>query len=230
MVGVGATAPQFDGSAVVDGHLVQLSWQQVHENKTLVLLFDPIEGASHLPEYLVAVSNAVTRLGEPRAKVGQLRGPERLAAVHQEHIGAADGAERLERARNLCLDVHRAGEAGRQVWRQDDRQIGHEVGSIGCHEWHNRRDGRTRRADAEARVAALTSPDVSLSEFDLGKRYLTILSENGLNVVGDFLKKLEEGGDEALLEIPGIGRKVLADLKKTLRARGYDLPKAEAAE
>jgi large subunit ribosomal protein L31 len=88
----------------------------------------------------------------------------------------------------------------------------------------------TRRADAEARVAALTSPDVSLSEFDLGKRYLTILSENGLNVVGDFLSKLEQGGDEALLEIPGIGRKVLADLKKMLRARGYDLPKAETAE
>jgi large subunit ribosomal protein L31 len=88
----------------------------------------------------------------------------------------------------------------------------------------------TRRADAEARVAALTSPDVSLSEFDVGKRYLTILSENGLNVVGDFLSKLEQGGDEALLEIPGIGRKVLADLKKLLRARGYDLPKAETAE
>lgn len=88
----------------------------------------------------------------------------------------------------------------------------------------------TRRADAEARVAALTSPDVSLSEFDIGKRYLTILSENGLNVVGDFLSKLEQGGDEALLEIPGIGRKVLADLKKMLRARGYDLPKTETAE
>ena len=46
-----------------------MSWQQVHEDKTLVLLFDPIEGAAHLPEYLVAVSNAVTRLGEPHAKV-----------------------------------------------------------------------------------------------------------------------------------------------------------------
>jgi hypothetical protein len=64
----------------------------------------------------------------------------------------------------------------------------------------------------------------------VGKRYLTILSENGLNVVGDFLSKLEQGGDEALLEIPGIGRKVLADLKKMLRARGYDLPKTETAE
>jgi peroxiredoxin (alkyl hydroperoxide reductase subunit C) len=69
MVGVGRAAPQFDGSAVVDGQLVQISWQQVHEDKTLVLLFDPIEDAAHVPEYLVAVSNAVTRMGEPHAKV-----------------------------------------------------------------------------------------------------------------------------------------------------------------
>ena len=38
MVRVGLAAPQFDGNAVVDGHLVQLSWQQMHEDKTLVLL------------------------------------------------------------------------------------------------------------------------------------------------------------------------------------------------
>jgi large subunit ribosomal protein L31 len=88
----------------------------------------------------------------------------------------------------------------------------------------------TRRAEVEARTAALTSPDVLLSEFDIGKRYLTIFSENGLNVVGDFLTKLEDGGDDAVLAIPGIGRKVLADLKKLLRARGYELPKAETAE
>ena len=45
MVVVGQAAPQFDGSGVVDGHLVQLSWQQVHEDKTLILLFDPFEGS-----------------------------------------------------------------------------------------------------------------------------------------------------------------------------------------
>ncbi len=89
----------------------------------------------------------------------------------------------------------------------------------------------TRRAEAEARTAALTSPDALISEFDIGKRYITILNENGINVVGDFIAKLEAGGDEALLEIPGIGRKVVSDLKKMLRARGYELPKApEAAE
>jgi hypothetical protein len=32
------------------------------------------------------------------------------------------------------------------------------------------------------------------------------------------------------LEIPGIGRKVLSDLKKLLRARGYDVPQAATAE
>ena len=82
----------------------------------------------------------------------------------------------------------------------------------------------TRRAEVEARIAALTSPDVPLSEFDLSKRYLTIFAESGINVVGDFINKLEEGGDEVILEIPGIGRKVLADLKKALRQRGYELP------
>jgi large subunit ribosomal protein L31 len=84
----------------------------------------------------------------------------------------------------------------------------------------------TRQREAEARVAALTSPDVAIAEFDIGKRYVTIFNENGIKIVGDFLTKLEQGGDEALLEIPGIGRKVLADLKKLLRARGYDLPKS----
>lgn len=85
------------------------------------------------------------------------------------------------------------------------------------------RDNRAK--EAEARVAALTSPDVAIAEFDIGKRYVTIFNENGISIVGDFLKKLEEGGDEAVLEIPGIGRKVLADMKKLLRARGYELPK-----
>jgi large subunit ribosomal protein L31 len=81
-----------------------------------------------------------------------------------------------------------------------------------------------RRAEAEARVAALTSPETPLSEFNLGKRYLTLFSENGINLVGDFIAKLESGGDEAILAIPGIGRKVLADLKKALRTRGYEIP------
>jgi large subunit ribosomal protein L31 len=87
-----------------------------------------------------------------------------------------------------------------------------------------------RRAEVEAKAAALTSPEIPISEFDIGKRYVTILAENGINTVGDFLTKLETSGEQSVLEIPGIGRKVLSDLKKLLRARGYDVPQAATAE
>lgn len=82
----------------------------------------------------------------------------------------------------------------------------------------------TRIAEQEARTASLVSPDAPISEFDVEKRYVTIFTENGINVAADFMSRLQEGGDEAILAIPGIGRKVLSDLKKSLRARGYELP------
>lgn len=85
---------------------------------------------------------------------------------------------------------------------------------------------KTRQAEVVAKVASLTSPDVPISEFNINKRYVTILAENGINVVGDFIAKLEAGGDEAILSIAGIGRQPLADLKKILRTRGYELPKS----
>lgn len=90
----------------------------------------------------------------------------------------------------------------------------------------------TMRTEAEERQAARTSPNLALSEFEteLGKqskRYLNILAENGIEIVGDFIRKLEEGGDEALLEIPGIGRKIISDIKRLLASRGYELPVSE---
>jgi large subunit ribosomal protein L31 len=83
------------------------------------------------------------------------------------------------------------------------------------------------RAAEDAREAARTPADLPLVELGIGQRYLNILSENGIEVVADLLAKLEDGGDESVLAFPGIGRKVLSDLKKSLRSRGYDLPKTE---
>lgn len=68
-----------------------------------------------------------------------------------------------------------------------------------------------------------------IAELGLEKRYTNILIENGIEVVGDLLARWQEGGDEAILAIPGIGRKVLADTKKLLRARGYQIPGESAA-
>jgi len=69
MLRVGLAAPHFDCSAVVGGRLIRLSWRQVHENKTLVLLFDSIDDKLHSPEDSIAVSNAVLRLSHRRARV-----------------------------------------------------------------------------------------------------------------------------------------------------------------
>ncbi len=79
-------------------------------------------------------------------------------------------------------------------------------------------------ADAEAREAQRTSPDLPIGELGLGTRYANVLIESGVAVVGDVLAKFEEGGEDAVLSIQGFGRKALADLKKKLRERGYKLP------
>ncbi len=85
------------------------------------------------------------------------------------------------------------------------------------------------RQAAEDREAAKTPPDLPLSELKLSKRHLNILNEAEIMTVADFFAKLEEG-DDSLLELPGIGRQVLADMKKTLRNRGYELPEAAESE
>jgi large subunit ribosomal protein L31 len=85
-----------------------------------------------------------------------------------------------------------------------------------------------RIAEAETRGQDRTSPGIPMAELGLEKRYTNIFIENGIEVVGDLLARWEEGGDEAILAFPGIGRKVLADTKKQLRARGYEVPGEEA--
>ena len=81
-----------------------------------------------------------------------------------------------------------------------------------------------KRQEVEDRVAARTPANLPLTELEVGKRYLTLLSENGVNTAGEFITSLETDGEEKMLEIPGIGRKIIADIKKALRARGYELP------
>jgi large subunit ribosomal protein L31 len=80
------------------------------------------------------------------------------------------------------------------------------------------------RAEAEARDAARTPANLPIGDLGLNKRFSAILEENGINTVADFFTKLESGGDDGILDIPGIGRKVLSDIKKELRNRGYEFP------
>jgi hypothetical protein len=65
MLGVGFTAPHFDCTAVVGGHLVRLRWEEVHDNRPLVLLFGSLGGTIGPSDPLVALVTA----GRPRANV-----------------------------------------------------------------------------------------------------------------------------------------------------------------
>jgi len=70
--------------------------------------------------------------------------------------------------------------------------------------------------------------DFPLTDLGLGRQYTELLAANGMANASDFVKKLQDGGDEAVLEIRGIGRKVLTDIKKKLRSRGFELPAAQS--
>jgi len=77
--------------------------------------------------------------------------------------------------------------------------------------------------EEEARQEARVSPQRPMTDLGLAKRHLNIFIDQGIVEVGQFMERLEQG-DSAILEIPGIGRKALADVKRELRTLGYELP------
>jgi len=79
--------------------------------------------------------------------------------------------------------------------------------------------------DKKRKKAEKTSPERPVEELDLGKRATEAMAEAGITNVGHILEKLE-GGEAAILEIAGVGRKTLIDMKKKLRQLGYKLPAA----
>ena len=82
-------------------------------------------------------------------------------------------------------------------------------------------------SEKEAAAASRVSPERPVAELGLTKRAIDILAGAEITNVGHVMAHLEKG-EAALLNIEGFGRKSLADLKKSLRKLGYELP--EAAE
>ena len=81
--------------------------------------------------------------------------------------------------------------------------------------------------EQKAKEEEKVSPDRPISELGLGTRVDNVLEEAGIATIADVLERLE-GGEQAMLDVSGFGRKSLIDLKKALRAQGYKIP--EAAE
>ena len=85
------------------------------------------------------------------------------------------------------------------------------------------------RAAAEKEKSLATSPDLPVTELEIGARAQKILHGAGLKTVGDVLAKLAED-EETLTNLSGFGLKSLATLKKQLRARGFALPGSAGPE
>lgn len=81
-----------------------------------------------------------------------------------------------------------------------------------------------KKQQEEERKVARMAPTVSIKDLNLGARAEAALDKADLTTVGQIIEKLAMGGDEALLAVEGFGRKGLADTKKRLRARGFELP------
>jgi len=84
-------------------------------------------------------------------------------------------------------------------------------------------------AEEEAAKEAARSPDQSIEVLELGTRAEGVLTEAGLETIGDVLGKLEQG-EETLTDLRGFGLKSLATLKKRLRAMDFVLPGDEAPD
>lgn len=82
----------------------------------------------------------------------------------------------------------------------------------------------SKRAEAEERVASRTPAGLPIAELGLAKRQVDSLAAGGVTTAGEAIAILEASGDDGLLALDGVGRKAVIDLKRSLRARGYDIP------
>ncbi|MEK6588998.1 MAG: 50S ribosomal protein L31 [Chloroflexota bacterium] len=79
--------------------------------------------------------------------------------------------------------------------------------------------------DVQEREDARTSPLTPIADLELGKRAEQALTQAGIIQVGQALELLAQG-DLAILSVENFGRKSLADLKRRLKVRGFELPEA----
>jgi large subunit ribosomal protein L31 len=88
---------------------------------------------------------------------------------------------------------------------------------------------RTQKAaERQAREDAKNAPvNPTMTDLGLDKRTVNLLKTVGIETANDLIAKLHEGGDQAILDIDGVGRQSLINIKKALRANGFEIPTEE---
>ena len=76
------------------------------------------------------------------------------------------------------------------------------------------------KSEEEEQTDALSPHSLEIDEINLNTRAKNALKSDGVETVGHILDRLEQGGEDALLSITGVGQKALIDIRKYLRAQG----------
>ncbi len=89
---------------------------------------------------------------------------------------------------------------------------------------------RTNRvAERQARIEAKAAPtNPSMADLGLDKRTINLLKAVEIEDANGLMAKLGEGGDQSILDIEGIGRQSLINIKKALRTAGFEIPTTDA--
>lgn len=84
-------------------------------------------------------------------------------------------------------------------------------------------------AERQARVEAKAAPvNPSMTDLGLDKRTINLLKSVDIEDANSLMAKLSEGGDQGILDIDGIGRQSLINIKKALRSAGFEIASADA--
>lgn len=89
-----------------------------------------------------------------------------------------------------------------------------------------RRDN-IREERESAKQPEAVSTDMPVSELGINGRFENVLIEADITTVADVLKVLEDEGDEGILNLSGIGKQALIEIKNSLRQQGHDIPLTE---
>ena len=78
-------------------------------------------------------------------------------------------------------------------------------------------------AEQKSREESKEGINLSLDQLDLNSLSLYAWNKAGFTKVSEIIAKLQEGGDDALLNLEGIGQSRLIELKKAIREKGVEI-------
>ncbi len=152
---------------------------------------------------------------DPKEFIGKSLSPARPVGVEltlDEDVGRT--ATVIVPDRELSLAIGREGQNARLA----AKLTGWRIDIIGATEAAERAVRRAEEEAARAAARAEISEEMSLEKLGVSKRVVNALEAAGIAELGQLLDGLDEG-DDALLELKGLGEKSLQDIRQTIKER-----------